>query len=65
MTWHMVAIFFFFKDFIYLTEKVRKRCGGRGDGRQEAEGEVSFPRRPSALMKEGPDAGLNPRTLGS
>ena len=45
---------FVFKDFIYLFE--RERAHKRGSG---AEGEADSP-----LSRE-PDAGLDPRTLGS
>jgi len=46
---------FFFKDFIYLSERWREHK----QGEQRAEGEAGSP--PS---KE-PDVGLDPRTLGS
>ena len=47
----------FFKDFIYLSERERDRAQAGGEA--EAEGEAGSP-----LSKE-PDAGLDPRTLGS
>jgi len=46
--------FFFFKDFIYLFIHERQR-----ERETEAEGEAGSPR------SREPDAGLNPRTLGS
>ena len=49
------SLFFFFKDFIYLTETARERGNtSRGSGRGR-----------SRLIVEEPDVGLDPRTPGS
>ena len=54
----MYSFFFFFKiAFIYLTERDTAREGTQAGG--VAEGEAGFP-----LSRE-PDAGLDPKTLGS
>ena len=53
----ILSLFFFFKDFIYLTERetARERGNtGRGSGRGR-----------SRLIAEEPDVGLDPRTPGS
>ena len=55
----MISFFFFFKDFIYLFDRERHSERGnksRGNGRGKSR---LFP-----LGRE-PDAGLDPRTLGS
>jgi len=47
--------FYFFKDFIYSFDREGTQARGVGEG----EGEAGFP------QSREPDAGLDPRTLGS
>jgi len=49
--------FFFFKDFIYLTERETARAGTQAGGVGEGEA--------GSLPSREPDVGLYPRTLGS
>ena len=51
------ASFFFFKDFIYLTERNTAREGTQAEGM--VVGEAGF------LLSREPDVGLDPRPLGS
>jgi len=48
---------YFFKDFIYLFDRDTAREGTQAGG--VGEGEAGFP------QSRGPDAGLDPKTLGS
>ena len=53
------SFFFFFKEFIYLFDRERETVRERTQAGGVGEGEAGFP-----LSRE-PDAGLDPRTLGS
>ena len=49
--------FYFFKDFIYLSERERERERAQADRVAEREA--------GSLWSKEPDVGLDPRTLGS
>ena len=53
---YSVSNFYFFKDFIYLTERDTAREGTQAGG--AGEGEEGSP------LSRDPNAGLDPRTLG-
>ena len=52
---NILSISFYFKDFIYLFERV---CAREHEQRGGAEGDAEFP------LSRKPDTGLYPRTLG-
>ena len=52
-----ILFFFFFKDFIYLFDRQRSQVG-REAGREREE-------EAGSLLSREPDAGLDPKTLGS